>query len=191
MKACEPNLTCSQIDTGDIDHAGCASSILSGLSKKSTPAYLIHLTGTGCIADVPSQTWDGSSNPRIWDDVSDIQEIHDLPDTAYHHKIDREIMDFSGRDSLVKTAIICPPDIYGQNTGVGNRSTFLVPEYVKHLVAGKEPFYLGKGENWRAVTHIDDVVDLFVILVDNAIRDGGEAQWGKEVCSHIHVRNAY
>jgi nucleoside-diphosphate-sugar epimerase len=100
-------------------------------------------------------------------------------------------MDFSGKDGLVKTAIICPPDIYGPNTGVGNRSTFLVPEYIKHLLAGKEPFYWGKGENWRAVSHIDDVFNLFIILLDNAVRDGGEAQWGKEVSSLDSCSNNY
>jgi nucleoside-diphosphate-sugar epimerase len=46
----------------------------------------------------------------------------------------------------------------------------------------KEAFYLGKGENMRAVTHIDDVVDLFVILVGQALQGGGSAQWGREVC---------
>lgn len=86
-------------------------------------------------------------------------------------------------NDLLKTAIICPPDIYGQNTGVGNRQTFLVPEYIKVLLEKKEPFYLGKGENFRAVTHIDDVVDLFLIILDQAIQGGGSAQWGKEVCN--------
>jgi nucleoside-diphosphate-sugar epimerase len=85
-------------------------------------------------------------------------------------------------NELFKTAIICPPDIYGQNTGIGNRTTLLVPEYVKVLLAKKQAFYLGSGENMRGVTHIDDVVDLFLILLEHAVQGGGSAQWGKEVC---------
>jgi hypothetical protein len=51
-----------------------------------------------------------------------------------------------------------------------------VPEYVKGAIQKIEAFYLGKGENIRAVTHIDDVVDLFVILLGQAIQGGGSAQ---------------
>ena len=110
------------IDMGDIDHPGCAAAILSGLSKKSSPSFLIHLSGTGCISDERGQTWDGKVNPHVWHDINDIREIYDLPDSARHHIIDRNIMDAS--DGLLSTAIICPPDIYGQNTGLGNRATF-------------------------------------------------------------------
>jgi len=81
----------------------------------------------------------------------------------------------------VKTAIICPPDIYGASTGVGRKSTYLIPEYVKIVLEKKEAFYLGKGENYRAVTYIQDVVSLFMILVSEAVNGGGKAQWGKEV----------
>ena len=166
-------------DTGDIDHPGCAAAVLSGLQKKTIPSFLIHLTGTGCISDEAGQTWEGEHNPHVWDDVREIKEIYGLPDSAKHHAIDKDIMGAS--NELLRTACICPPDIYGQNTGMGNRATFLVPEYVKVAMEKKEAFYLGKGENMRAVTHIDDVVDLFVILVGEAIQGGGSAQWGKEV----------
>lgn len=173
-------LILSMADTGDIDHPGCAAAILAGLQKKTTPSFLIHLTGTGCISDETEQTWEGNYNPHVWDDAQEIQEIYDLPNSAKHHAIDKDIMNSSNK--LLKTACICPPDIYGQSTGVGNRATFLVPAYVKYIMEKKEAFYLGKGENMRGVTHIDDVVDFFVILVDQAIQGGGSAQWGKEVC---------
>ncbi|KIN05165.1 hypothetical protein OIDMADRAFT_50987 [Oidiodendron maius Zn] len=163
---------------GDIDHPGCAAAILSGLSKRTAPSFLIHLTGTGCISDEREQTWDGKCNPHIWHDVDEMNEIYNLPDSAMHHVIDKNIMDAS--NELLHTACICPPDIYGQSTGIGSRATFLVPEYVKVLLTKKEAFYLGSGENMRAVTHINDVVDLFLILLEKGIEGGGDAQWGKE-----------
>lgn len=166
-------------DTGDIDHPGCAKAILSGCSKNKNPSFLIHLTGTGCISDEREQTWEGKYNPHIWHDIQEIKEIYDLPESAQHHVIDQKIMDAS--NDRLKTCIICPPDIYGQNTGLGSRATFLVPEYIKVLLKDKEAFYLGDGENIRAITHIDDVVDLFIILLGKAIEGGGDAQWGREV----------
>ena len=171
------------IDMGDIDHPGCAAAVLSGLSKRAAPSFLIHLTGTGCISDEREQTWDGKCNPHIWHDVDEINEIYNLPDSAMHHVIDKNIMDAS--NELLHTACICPPDIYGQSTGTGNRATFLVPEYVKVLLTKTEAFYLGSGENMRAVTHINDVVDLFLLLLGKGIEGGGDAQWGKEVSSSL------
>lgn len=164
---------------GDIDHRGCAAAILSGLSKKETQSFLIHLSGTGCISDAAEQTWEGKENPKVWDDIKDIHAIYNLPDSAMHHAIDKDIMNASNQ--LLHTVTICPPDIYGQGTGVGNKATYMVPEYVKVVLEGKEPFYLGAGENFRAVTHINDVVDLFLLLLGEAIKGGGNAQWGKEV----------
>ncbi|KAK2765947.1 hypothetical protein FQN54_007462 [Arachnomyces sp. PD_36] len=169
------------IHTGDIDHQPCASAILSGLAKKPTPSFLLHLSGTQCISDARShsQTWEGLQNPRIWDDIADIDEIYSLPETAPHHKIDRQIMDAS--NTLLKTAVICPPDIYGQKTGVGNRATFLVPLYAGVVRKTQTALYLGKGENTKAVAHISDVVNLFVLLLEHAMEeDGGSAQWDKE-----------
>jgi nucleoside-diphosphate-sugar epimerase len=115
----------------------------------------------------------------VWNDITGIKELYDLPESAQHHVIDQNVMDAS--NDKLKTAIICPPDIYGQNTGIGNRATFLVPEYIKVLLQKKEAFYLGAGENIRAVTHINDVVDLFILLIGEAIKGGGKAQWGREV----------
>jgi nucleoside-diphosphate-sugar epimerase len=96
-----------------------------------------------------------------------------------HHTIDRWIMDAA--TDTVKPAIICPPDIYGQSSTIGSRSTFLVPEYVNVILKSKEPFYLGAGENIRAVTHIDDVVAAFMLLIKEALKGGGNAQWGTDV----------
>ncbi|KAN0096703.1 hypothetical protein V8E51_015508 [Hyaloscypha variabilis] len=164
--------------TGDIDHIGCVNAILSGVSERNEPSFLIHLTGTGCISDELRQTWDSRSNPRIWHDVNDIKDLYDLPDDAPHHLIDKKIMD--APNGLLKTACICSADVYGQGTGIGHRTTFLVPTYVKSVLKKKECFYLGAGENIKAVIHITDLVNLFLILLWEALRGGGGAQWGRD-----------
>jgi hypothetical protein len=97
-----------------------------------------------------------------------------------HHTIDRDIMDAS--NDTLKTVSICPPDIYGESSTIGNHTTYMVPLYVAALLKHKEAFHLGAGENIRAVTHIDDVVDLFIMILEAALEGGGNVQWGKEVC---------
>lgn len=167
------------LDTGDIDHPGCAKAILSGLAKKTSKSFLIHLTGTACISDMNEQSWEGKVNQRIWDDVQDIDEIYNLPETAWHHAIDQWIADAS--NDKVKTVAICPPDLYGQSTTVGGRTTYLVPEYVAAIIKYKEAFYLGEGQNVRAVTHIDDLTEFFVLVLEKYLEGGEDLQYGREV----------
>lgn len=176
-------LALTNSDCGDIDHEGCAKAILSGLRKRTSRSYLIHLTGTGCISDEREQAWEGKYNPHCWHDIAEIDSIYNLPSEALHHVVDRWIMDAD--NDLIKTALICPPDIYGQSTGVGGRQTFLVPNFVEAAIKHKEAFYLGEGANVRAVTHIDDVVDVFLLLLTEAIQGGGKAAWGKEVSVNL------
>lgn len=83
----------------------------------------------------------------------------------------------------MKTLSVVPPDVYGQSTRVGKRSSFLILGYVKVVLKRKEGFYLGEGENFRAVSHISDVVSCWLLLLGETIKDGGRAQWGKEVPS--------
>lgn len=96
-----------------------------------------------------------------------------------HREVDMLVTNASNH--LMKTLSIVPPDIYGDATGVGKRTTFLVPEYIKVVMNRKEAFYLGEGQNYRAATHISDVISCWVILLGEAIKGGGQATWGKEV----------
>lgn len=148
------------------------------MKSKKDPSFLIHLSGTGCISDEREQEWKGDYNPHKWNDLTEIKEIYDLPKHARHHEIDQWVMDASNHTLM--TCIICPPDIFGQCTSLPGRATFLVPEFVQALLKTKESFYLGKGENMRAVTYIGDVVALFMLLIEQAVQGGGKAQWGRE-----------
>ncbi|PSK60704.1 hypothetical protein B9Z65_854 [Elsinoe australis] len=165
------------IHAGDIDHPGCAAAIIAGLKRKTTPSFVLHLTGTGCISDELTSTYDGSLSPKVWNDVSDIFPIYDLPNEALHHTIDKQFMDLA---PPIHSACIVPPDIYGSSTGVGGTESFLIPRYVRAVKEKGEAFYLGKGENMRAVTHIDDVVEAFMILLGEAVKGDGSATWGRE-----------
>jgi nucleoside-diphosphate-sugar epimerase len=153
--------------------------MLSGLSKKKTKSLLIHLTGTGCIADEREQTWEGKLDPQVWNDITEIEEIYNLPDVAQHRITDKWIQDAT--NDLVKTVCICPPDIFGQSSTLGNRATYLVPDFVEACIPLKETFYLGLGENIRAVTHINDVCDLFALVLQKWLDGGHELSYGKEV----------
>jgi NAD dependent epimerase/dehydratase family len=173
------NVMVAIVDAGASDHEVCAKAVIAGQSRRKDPGYLIHLSGTGVIADIIGNKWEGKFNPKIWSDINNIDEIYNLPDEAFHRPIDRDFQNAS--NDVLKTAIVCPPDIYGKNTGIGSHPSFLVPRFVEELLKCKESFYLGEGENMRAVAHISDVVDVFVLLLGEALKGGGTAQWGREV----------
>ena len=46
------------------------------------------------------------------------------------------------------------------------------------------PFYTESGANRRSWVHIDDLMKLYIALVEAAVAGGGKAVWGKEVSSH-------
>jgi nucleoside-diphosphate-sugar epimerase len=168
-------------DAGDNNHVGCLTAILTGLSKRTQPSFLVHLTGTSCISDEAIQTWDGNINPRIWNDITDIEEITSLPEDRLQRPADKMVQE--ANNDLIKTVCICPPDIYGQARSIGAHTTYMIPMYVKAIIEHKEAFYLGNGENIRAVTHLDDVVDLFVLIIGKYLDGGQELSYGKEVSS--------
>ena len=167
------------LHAGNTDHMESVKAILSGLSKRTKQSLLLHLTGTACISDVNEEGWAGKFNPRVWNDIDDIDEIYNIPETVIHRDVDKLITD--ANNDLLKTISICPPDIYGQKKGGGTTGTYLVPEYVKAIIDLKQAFYLDKGENVRGVTHIDDVVSLFVLILGKYLQGGEGLDYGKEV----------
>jgi len=104
----------------------CAKAILSGLNKRTEESFLIHLTGTGCISDEREQTWEGKCNPHVWDDVKEINEIYDLPDTAQHHVIDQWITDANPEPEM---SLDCQWSNSGRIYQVGQTITVSVSRY--------------------------------------------------------------
>ncbi|KAM0424966.1 hypothetical protein ACHAPT_009767 [Fusarium lateritium] len=168
------------LHAGNTDHMESVKAILSGLAKKTTQSLLLHLTGTGSISDTiqGDKSYAGKLNPRVWNDIDDVDEIYNLSTDIIHRDVDKLIAD--ANNDLVKTISISPPDIYGQKTGSGSTGSFLVPEYVKAISEVKKAFYLGEGQNIRGVVHISDVVSLFVFILGRYLQGGEGLDYGKE-----------
>lgn len=84
----------------------------------------------------------------------------------------------------VNIAIMCPPDIYGRGRGRGLAKTWsaFVPFFVKESMGlGGKVFYYGEGMNTRSWVHIDDLMIVYLKVVEAAAAGGGGFGWGKEV----------
>ncbi|KAI4605950.1 hypothetical protein J4E83_010376 [Alternaria metachromatica] len=159
------------VHNGDSDHEPSLSAIISGLLQRSTPGYLLHLSGTGIVSDWASPSYLGVLNPRIWSDKTSLGEIRQLPPTALHRNTETILHDtIAKHGDRINIAIMCPPDIYGKGKGLVKTHSALIPFFIhaaKGLESGK-PFYYNEGANTRSWVHINDLMRLYLHVVEAA-----------------------
>ncbi|PMD35844.1 NAD(P)-binding protein [Hyaloscypha variabilis F] len=168
------------------DHGGAAKAISKGLAAghtKEKPGFWIHVSGTGILTwkDSETKTYGEPPSQPPYDDLENVDGLTGLPDFAFHRDIDKIVLE-SASDS-VKTAIVCPPTIYGPGRGPVNRRSRQVYHLARiTLELGKAP-QVGRGlTEWDNV-HVHDLSDLFVLLVEAAIANKPELDaklWGKD-----------
>jgi len=121
-------------------------------------------------------------NPKVWSDVSDIEAINSLPENALHRNVDKIIQAAAAaHGDRLKLAIVCPPDIYGSGGGLGRTQSVYMPEFLNEIKKVGAPFYVGEGTNTRSWVHIEDLMTVYLKLVEAAVSGGGGADWGKTV----------
>ena len=144
--------------------------ILSGLLKRPTPGYLIHLSGTGIVSDWAEDQYLGKRNPKVWSDISSLDEIKRLPAHALHRNTETILHDtMRDHGNRVNIAIMCPPDIYGKGKGPGKTQSAYLPMFVNEIRSlGGRAFYYGDGMNTRSWVHIEDLMRVYVKVVEAA-----------------------
>lgn len=135
------------------------------------------------MSDWHDPTYLGKLNPKIWSDVENLDEITSRPDNELHRVTDKIIQDASAEHGdKLKTAIMCPPDIYGPGRGPGRKQSAYVPLFCKEIEDVGAPFYADDGLNTRSWVHIEDLMTLYLKVVEAAAAGGKGADWGREVC---------
>ncbi|KAG8627231.1 hypothetical protein KVT40_004714 [Elsinoe batatas] len=120
---------------------------------------------------------------EVYDDGEGVGSVTSLPDQALHRGVDKLVLaagDEAGQGGKVRTAVVCPPCIYGRGRGAGNTRSMQVPELARVTVERGEGVRVGKGRARWTGLHVADLADLFVRLVEEAVKGGGEATWGRE-----------
>jgi nucleoside-diphosphate-sugar epimerase len=86
----------------------------------------------------------------------------------------------SANPQAIKTAIVCPPCIYGIGRGPDNQRSIQVYEAAKAILRRKQAFLPLKGENvWHGI-NVQDLSDLYVLLAEAAAAGGGRATWNED-----------
>lgn len=158
-----------------------AKALTNGLAARTEPGYLIHTSGTGILlfADLERRIF-GEASPKIYDDWEGIDEVTSLPDSAPHRNVDKIVLAAgTEKASKIKTAIVCPPTIYGQGRGPGNQRGHQVYELAKCTLERKQGIQVGAGRTYWPNVHVFDLSKVYLALVEAAAEGGGKATWGK------------
>ncbi|KAF7514252.1 hypothetical protein GJ744_000022 [Endocarpon pusillum] len=166
------------------DHVASAEAFAKAAAKRapSSPLFYIHTSGTGVLGwETTEKNAYGTELPRIYNDWDGIKELTSIPDSASHRDVDKIVLRMSSTNpQAVKTAIVCPPCIYGPGRGPDNQRSIQVYEAAKAILERKQAFLPLKGENvWHEV-NVDDLSDLFKLLGEAAAAGGGKATWNED-----------
>lgn len=148
----------------------------------SNPVFYIHTSGTGLLAwETAEKKCYGTELPKVYDDWDGIDEVTSIPDYALHRPVDKIVLRMSLANSqAIKTAIVCPPCIYGQGRGPDNQRSVQVYEATKAILRRKKSFLPFKAENvWHEV-NVHDLSGVFVLLGEAAAAGGGAATWNEK-----------
>lgn len=148
------------------EHEADAKAIASG--------FAIHLSGADniCFPDLNAETY-GKKGDRIFEDSTDLEEILAPDNKAPHREVDLAILEAAKKGG--KTAIVCPPTIYGPGRGPRNQRSIQVPELASHILKRGRALTVEGGKNiWNSM-HIHDLANLFLKLIEAAAEGGGQA----------------
>ena len=84
-----------------------------------------------------------------------------------------------------------PPDIYGEGYGPARRASAFVPMFVQEATKLGYTFFVRDGENTRSWVHIDDLLQVYLKLIEAAVDGGKGADWGKQVCCTSSASDLY
>lgn len=168
----------------DCDHVPSANAIAKGISRNSNErVYWIHTSGTGILTfqNMNSNSYGFAfPNEKVYNDWDGIQDLVSLPDEALHRKVDKIVLAASqDHENRIKTAIVCPPTIYGVGRGTGNKTSIQVNMAANLALREGKAMQIGDGSSvWHEV-HVHDLSQLYLLLGEAAVSGNSKATWNE------------
>ena len=132
------------------------------------------------VGDMESKIF-GEGSSKIYNDWDGISELTNMRDGAPHRHVDKLILEAGITQSdKIKTAIVCPPTIYGPGRGPGNQVSQQIPSLAVATLQNGRGFQVGAGKAFWNSVHVHDLSDVYLKLVEAAAAGGGKATWGAE-----------
>ncbi|KAK3203186.1 hypothetical protein GRF29_112g454745 [Pseudopithomyces chartarum] len=163
------------IHTADAsDNVNAANAIAEGLAKghnKTNPGYWLHTGGTGILTYFDTRDGKlGENSDKLFNDLEGVDELVNLPSEAFHRNVDEIVLNSGTQHAdSVKTAIVCPPTIYGNGRGPSLTRGRQVYELAKLTLQRSKAPIIGSGKaRWNNI-HVHDLSRAFVLLVEAAV----------------------
>lgn len=144
------------INAADSDHRAGVETIIEAL--RGTGKTFIHTSGSSVIGDDALGEYE---SPNIYSDDTPFTPIEIRKNRADLNNFVR----IAGIKDGIRTMIITPPMIYGEGLGLTTESDQL-PKLIRQSVQRKAGVYLGKGLNHWSNVHIQDLVNLYVLVLE-------------------------
>lgn len=134
-------------------------------------------TGILTVEDFRTNTW-GTEHSKEYNDWDGVSELLNLPDDALHRNVDKIVIEASKNNpDSIKTAIVCPPTIYGPGRGPGNQKSVQAYWLTAAVLQRKKGLLVGQGTNiWHQV-HVQDLSKVYLSLGEAAAAGGAPATW--------------
>ncbi|KAK4202960.1 hypothetical protein QBC40DRAFT_319719 [Triangularia verruculosa] len=140
-------------------------------NNPSAQKFLIQTSGAARI-------W---AHPRVWDDIDDIDS---LPTDTTHAQADITVSTFPG----VNTAIVSPTFVIGRSPSIRHRHPIIFPDLMHVTREQGRVFVVGEGRNITTFVDTEELAELYVLLVGNAV---GCINEGKKVDENIWGPRGY
>ncbi|KAJ7138927.1 hypothetical protein C8R46DRAFT_921747, partial [Mycena filopes] len=177
------------LDTAHADFPKGCRAILAGLKvryeRTGIKSVFIHSSGTGALTDNAQGRF---ASEKIYEDI-DCADIRAIP-TTYVHRESDELISEASVEGYVRGYVVMPPLIYGRGTGPFSRSSVQIPALIRAALKLGQSIHVGPGRSmWNGV-HVQDLVDLYLLLIDDALTGHPKAPTGQE-CFYFCATDTY
>ncbi|KAI0440196.1 hypothetical protein F4803DRAFT_563994 [Xylaria telfairii] len=166
------------------DHEPAARAIAAGLvdgHSDARPGYWLHTGGNGILTyfDTVEERL-GQPSDTVFDDLDGVGVLTTLPNEAFHRNVDKIVLECGIEHArAVRTAVVCPPTIYGNGRGPVSGRSRQCYEMAKVILTKKYIPIIGTGLAKMGNVHIQDLTQAYILLVEAALSGNASPElWG-------------
>jgi nucleoside-diphosphate-sugar epimerase len=161
------------VDTASADHADSVRALIAGL--EGSAKALLHTSGSSIIGD---DARGSRGSDKVFDEDTPL-----IVSAMKQHRRDIDLMVLGASARGIRSAVLCPSNIYGVGSGLKTDSV-QIPFLAANAHRQGVVQIVGAGLNVWSNVHIDDVVELYLRALVKApagafyFAENGEASFG-------------
>jgi nucleoside-diphosphate-sugar epimerase len=148
------------VDAADSDNENAVRTLVSAL--KGSDKLFIHTSGSSIVADQAN----GEVSDRVFDERTEYR-----PEPGKQARVDIDNFILNSAKDGIRSVVICPCMIYGKGLGLKSES-HQIPALTKAAIEIGIARHIGKGENIWSNVHIEDLADLYLLVIEKAPTGG-------------------